>query len=156
MNVIRTYKGSHVYIFSPLDERKKMVLALNPSQNQVTTPGFGDIRELSYEEAAKFYTEKQTGLKIIDLKKLREKPWTNDGKPFHEPNGKSQFISIMDYLATRVESPSIEDRIKEHLETENGRTYQPRLVEISDLKNIRNLSMEVPIVLRRRLNISTL
>ncbi len=154
MNDIRRYEGSHVFIFDSVDEPTKIVLAYNKNIGHIATPGFGQRNVLSFEEAAKEYTERQTGLIVDDLELLEE--WDNDGKPFMEPNGRLQFVKVRNYLARKVEPRDIENRIEGYRKTENGRIYKPSFVEILRLNEVKDLAPDVPELMKKHFNLEEL
>lgn len=152
MNDIGRYEGSHVFIFDSVDEPARIVLAYNKNIGHIATPGFGQRKGLGFEEAAKEYTERQTGLIVDDMELLEE--WDNDGKPFMEPNGRLQFVKVRNYLAKKVEPEDIEGEIEKHRRfTENGRIYKPNFVEILRLNEVNNLAEDVPKLMKKHFNI---
>ena len=137
---VRKYEGSHVYIFDSLENPQKIVLATNPFIGHIATPGFGPREEMSFEDAVKKYTKKQTGLIIDDLELLSE--WDNDGNPFEEPNGIVQYVKVRNYLAREVPG-NMNMIIDEHSNTSDGRKYKPFLALLSDLDRIKNIAPDV-------------
>jgi len=147
---IPSFEGSHVYILDSMENPRKIVLARNPYIGHVATPGFGKRGDMSFEDAAKQYTEKQTGLMIDDLELLSE--WDNDGRPFKEPNGVVQFVKVRNYLARKVEPEDIGHRINEYRETVNGRKYMPEFVEISELPERDDVASDIVKGLKEHFN----
>jgi hypothetical protein len=150
MDKIGKYEGSHVYIFDSPEMPSKIVLVKSNSIKQTTTPGFGQKENLSFEEAAIKYTEMQTGLIVDDLTPLVSfKP----PEPVKEPSGIVQYVDVMNFLAWRVEPRDIESRVIEYQKTEDGKKYQPRLIEIAKLNEVKDLAPEIPRILKRHFSL---
>lgn len=136
------YEGSHVLIFDSFDKPSALVLAWNPKMRHTTTPGFGQRRKYEFDDAARLYVKKQTGLEVPKLYLISE--WDNGGQPFDERVGIRQYVSVKSYVARRTIPEDVEAALAAHRETGDGMIYQPRLVPIDEISTVPDLSEELP------------
>lgn len=140
--VIRIYEGSHILVLDEPADPKAVVLVRQKKQNGLyTTPGFGKRNGNDFDKAAIMYTKEQTGLDVGELELYDS--FDHGGRPFTEPDGTVQMICVHRFVARKVEG-DVRMIVDSHSLTDAGKEYQPRVVDLKDVGNMKEIDEFTP------------